>query len=292
MDPNKTISVEYRGRVAMLTICNEKKLGALSHDEYLALAVALNEIGTRDEVVTTVLTGTGRFYSAGADVTATREAPILHTPNHCQWLQNYAALQLTITHAFSHHPKILVVGLNGPAIGFSAALIAWADFIYCAPHAYLFTPFSSMGLVAEGGASSALARRLGAARANEALLMGKKMNAEVLKACGFVNEIFDVGGSGSGSGSDGGSGEDREQEARRRSLCFRDRVLKEVEEQLGEHLNGESILETKKLLRRLNRPLDDAQNVQEIFAGLDRFRRGIPQEEFRKLASGAKRHKL
>ncbi|KAG6068440.1 hypothetical protein E4U33_005055, partial [Claviceps sp. LM78 group G4] len=226
----------------------------------------------------------------GADVIATREAPILHTPNHCQWLQNYAALQLTITHAFSHHPEILVVGLNGPAIGFSAALIAWADFIYCVPHAYLFTPFSSMGLVAEGGASSALARRLGAARANEALLMGKKMNAEVLKACGFVNEIFDVGGSG--SGSDGGSGEDREQEARRLSLCFRDRVLREVEEQLGEHLNGESILETKKLLRRLDRPLDDAQNVQEIFAGLDRFRRGIPQEEFRKLASGAKRHKL
>lgn len=64
MDPNKTVSVEYRGRVAILTICNEKKLGALSHDEYLALAVALNEIGTRDEVVTTVLTGTGRFYSA------------------------------------------------------------------------------------------------------------------------------------------------------------------------------------------------------------------------------------
>ncbi|KAG5967941.1 hypothetical protein E4U56_000586 [Claviceps arundinis] len=285
MDPNKTVSVEYRGRVAILTICNEKKLGALSHDEYLALAVALNEIGTRDEVVTTVLTGTGRFYSAGADVTAAREAPSLHTPNHCQWLQNYAALQLTITHAFSHHPKILVVALNGPAIGFSAALIAWADFIYCAPHAYLFTPFSSLGLVAEGGASRALARRLGAARANEALLMGKKIDAEVLKACGFVNEIFDVGGTGSGGG-------DREQEARRRSLCFRDRVLKEVEEQLGEHLNGESVLETKKLLRRSDGPLDDAQSVQEIFTGLDRFRRGIPQEEFRKLASGAKRHKL
>ncbi|KAG6234164.1 hypothetical protein E4U25_006084 [Claviceps purpurea] len=291
MNSNKTISVEYRGRVAILTICNEKKLGALSHDEYSALAVALNEIATRDEVVTTVLTGTGWFYSAGADATAAREAPTLHTPNHCQWFQNYAALQLTITHAFSHHPKILVVGLNGPAIGFSAALIAWADFIYCAPHAYLFTPFSSLGLVAEGGASSALARRLGAARANEALLMGKKMDAEVLKACGFVNEIFDVGGSGSGSGS-GSRGGDREQEARRRSLCFRDRVLKEVEEQLGEHLNGESILEIKKLLRRLDRPLDDAQNVQEIFAGLDRFRRGIPQEEFRKLASGVKRHKL
>ncbi|KAG5963235.1 hypothetical protein E4U58_003623 [Claviceps cyperi] len=174
--------------------------------------------------ITTVLTGTGRFYSAGADVTAVREAPSLHTPNHCQWLQNYA----------------IPVVLNGHAIGFSAALIAWADFIYCAPHAYLFTPFSSLGLVAEKGASRALARRLGAARVNEALLMGKKMDAEVLKACGFVNDIFDVGRSGSGSG-----GGDQDQEARR---------------QMG--------------------PLMMRRACRRFF------------EEFQKLASGAKRHKL
>ena len=36
----------------------------------------------------------------------------------------------------------------------------------------------------------------------------------------------------------------------------------------------------------------DAQNVAEVFEGLERFVAGIPQEEFRKIASHEKRHKL
>jgi peroxisomal 3,2-trans-enoyl-CoA isomerase len=34
------------------------------------------------------------------------------------------------------------------------------------------------------------------------------------------------------------------------------------------------------------------QGVEEVFGGLDRFLRGVPQEEFRKIASGEKKHKL
>ena len=41
-----------------------------------------------------------------------------------------------------------------------------------------------------------------------------------------------------------------------------------------------------------DRDVLDAQGVAEVFAGLERFKSGIPQEEFRKLASGEKRHKL
>lgn len=47
------------------------------------------------------------------------------------WLRSFVALNLNITQAFYTHPKILVVGLNGPVIGLSAALVAHADFIYC-----------------------------------------------------------------------------------------------------------------------------------------------------------------
>lgn len=165
-----------------------------------------------------------------------------------------------------------MAALNGPVVGLSAAVVGWADFVYCTPRAFLLTPFSSLGLVAEGGASRALASRLGPARANEALLMSKRIPAGELKACGFVNEIFDFG-----EGEDG---------------MFRERVLREVDERLGEHLNAESILGIKKLLRRPDVDVHNAQSVHEVFAGLDRFVRGIPQEEFRKMASGEKRHKL
>ncbi|KAG5925406.1 hypothetical protein E4U42_004330 [Claviceps africana] len=62
--PADHIRVEHRGRVAILTIDNERKLGALDHDGYRALATAMDEIAQHDEVVTTVVTGRGRFFSA------------------------------------------------------------------------------------------------------------------------------------------------------------------------------------------------------------------------------------
>lgn len=58
------IRTSYRGRVAVVTIDNEAKLGALTQGQYFELAQALREIATREDVVVTVLTGTGRYFSA------------------------------------------------------------------------------------------------------------------------------------------------------------------------------------------------------------------------------------
>lgn len=179
---------------------------------------------------------------------------------------------LNITNAFYTHPKILVVGLNGPVVGLSAALVGFADFVYCTPSAFLLTPFSSLGLVAEGGASRGLVARLGVSKANEALIMSRRIGAAELLATGFVNKVFDCG-----------SGKDEE---------FRRLVLAEIDETLGEHLIGDSLTGIKALIRRPERDVLDAQNVAEVFAGHARFMSGVPQEEFRKIASGEKRHKL
>ena len=58
------ISVDYRGRVAVITISNEAKLNALSQLDYYNLAQTLREIATHDEVFITVLLAKGRFFSA------------------------------------------------------------------------------------------------------------------------------------------------------------------------------------------------------------------------------------
>lgn len=48
----------------------------------------------------------------------------------------------------------------------------------------------------------------------------------------------------------------------------------------------------KALLKAPERAIMETQNSREVMAGLDRFVKGLPQEEFRKIASGEKRHKL
>lgn len=102
--------------------------------------------------------------------------------------------------------------------------------------------------------------------------MSKRIPAEDLLQVGFVNKIFECG-----------KGEDEK---------FRELVLKEVDERLGEHLIGDSLIKIKALIRKPERNILDAQGVAEVFGGLERFSKGIPQAEFMKIATGQKRHKL
>ena len=174
---------------------------------------------------------------------------------------------LNVTEAFYNHPKILVVALNGPVIGLSAALTGWADFIYATPDTFLLTPFSSLGLVSEGGASIGFVQRMGMSKANEALIMSKRISCEELVHCGYVNKVFDKAG-------------------------FLEQVLKEVDDRLGPHLVPESLTRIKALIRKPGKDLIDAQGVLEVYGGLHVFGKGIPQEEFAKIARKEKRHKL
>ncbi|TKA78059.1 hypothetical protein B0A49_07784 [Cryomyces minteri] len=267
---NEGITLETRGKIAIITLNQEKKLNALTQDLYYRLAVLMREVAARDDIYITVLTGKGRFFSAGADVSISRSTPEGEDARR-HWLKNFVANNLHITHAFYTHPKILVTALNGPAVGLSAALIAFSDFIYAAPHAFLLTPFTSLGLVAEGGASRAFVQRLGISKANEALIMSKRITSEELVQAGFVNKIIDTG---------------------KDSDKFLVEVLKEVEDRLGDHLNSDSLIKIKALIRKPERDILDRQGVDEVFGGLERFIAGVPQEEFRKIASGEKKHKL
>ena len=162
--------------------------------------------------------------------------------------------------------------MNGPAIGLSAALIAFSDFIYATPNAFILTPFTSLGLVAEGGSSHAFVQRLGIARANEALIMSKRILAEELLQAGFVNRIINAGGD---------------------DASFRNMVVSEIKRRLlNDHLDPDSLLKTKALIRKPDRAVLDRQNMEEVFEGLERFATGIPGKELDKIAKREKKHKL
>ncbi|CAI7573819.1 unnamed protein product [Penicillium palitans] len=276
MSNENLITVTYQDRVAIVTLNRPDKLNALNADLYYLLAERLREIDAREDIFITILTGKGRFFSAGADVTSIRPGSDNADMNvRREIVRGFVANNLDATRAFYTHSKILVAALNGPAVGLSAALVAHADFIYAAPHTFILTPFSSLGLVAEGGASRAFVERLGIAKANEALIMSKRITCDELVSTGFVNKVI-TPESGKKEDSDG----------------FLKKVLEEVDDRLGTHLNQSSLLKIKELVRRPEREILDRQNGAEAFMGLERFMMGIPQEEFRKLASGEKRHKL
>jgi Delta3-Delta2-enoyl-CoA isomerase len=106
--------------------------------------------------------------------------------------------------------------------------------------------------------------------------MSKRLTSAELLHVGFVNKIFDVGNPKDADFSD----------------KFLKEVLNEVNERLGDHLNSESLIKIKWLIREPLKKTMDAQGVAEVFGGMERFMSGVPQEEFRKVASGEKKHKL
>ena len=144
-------------------------------------------------------------------------------------------------------------------------MIAYSDFIYATPKTYLQTPFASLGLVAEGGSSAAFVERMGIGKANKALIQGRRLDAAELAGCGFVDRVFDD--------VDGSDDE-----------AFKRVVLDEIKDGLlGDHLNGESMLKIKALIRGKQRRELNAQNVEEVFEVLGRNVAGIPQQQFEKL---------
>lgn len=100
--------------------------------------------------------------------------------------------------------------------------------------------------------------------------MSRRVGVQDLVRVGFVNKVFDV------EGEEG----------------FERAVMGEVEERLGGHLVGESLLGIKELIRGPERERMEVAGVKEVLAGLERFVSGVPQEEFAKVRDGRKRHKL
>ncbi|KAL7947643.1 putative peroxisomal d3,d2-enoyl-CoA isomerase [Trichoderma barbatum] len=264
------ITVDYRGRIAVITLNQPEKLNSLNQDQFYLLGELLQEVATHDEVAITLLIGTGRFFSSGADMSDL--GTFMTTASRRDVLIGSLLNNINLTRTFYTHPKILVVALNGPVVGFLSALISFADFIYALPQAFLLVPFSSLGLAAEGGASRALRDRLGISKAKEALIMSKRIPSNELLACGFVNKIIEPVSSG--------SGEEKKD--------FLQQALIEINQDLGSHLNDSSLLEIKKQFCRDDRNTFGHVTVQEAYTAVERITAGIPQEHMKKMAKRGK----
>ncbi|KAH0840746.1 3,2-trans-enoyl-CoA isomerase, Delta(2)-enoyl-CoA isomerase [Fonsecaea pedrosoi] len=228
-----SVSVEYRGRVAIVTLNNPKRLNALTSQGYFQLAQTMRDIAQRPDITATVLVGKGRLFSAGADVK-----------------DGQAAREKTDATGVLSHPKVLVTALNGPVIGLSAALVCHSDFVYAMPNVYLHAPFTKLGIAAEGASTVTLIQQLGPRKAAEALLMSKRISCEDLVRVGFINQVFDTQGN-----------ED----------AFLSRVLEELDRCLGADLSADAVLRVKALMRTPQTPLLASQTLAETLGVVDRL---------------------
>lgn len=173
----KLIEVEYQGPVGILRLNQPDKLNAMSKAmaEEIADAVGLIESSARAMVVT----GTGRAFCAGGDLTEIPEDFGLILETHINPLMTHLR-DLTI-------PWITAV--RGAAAGVGCSLALAGDMILASESAYFLQAFSKVGLAPDGGSSHLLARTIGRPRAMEMMLLGERVAAATALEWGLVNRL-------------------------------------------------------------------------------------------------------
>jgi len=181
------IKLKREGAVARITIDRPDRLNAMTTRTSDELVDAFTTLGEDPEVRCIALTGEGRGFSAGQDLTefrsdyeAGRERDI---EGHLRATYNRLILQIVET------PKPVIAEINGVAAGAGLSLALACDLRVAGDGARFTLAFVRIGLIPDSGATWLLARTVGLARAMELAVGGDVIDAERALEIGLVHRV-------------------------------------------------------------------------------------------------------
>jgi enoyl-CoA hydratase/carnithine racemase len=192
----RTIRYEVSERVATITLDRPHRLNAWTGRMHTEYRWALQDAERRDDVRIVVVTGEGRGFCAGADVSALDghvergaydpgTAPDIATPGF--------GLSPEFDHDFTFHFGLrtpVIAAVNGPAAGVGLVLACYCDLRFAAEGVKLTTSHGKLNLPAEYGVAWVLPRLIGLGRAMDLLLSSRVVLAEEAKDMGLVNDVW------------------------------------------------------------------------------------------------------
>jgi enoyl-CoA hydratase/carnithine racemase len=184
-DLRGTVLYEVRDGVALITLNRPDRLNALvpgMGEVYVdRLRAADDDPGVRAIVVT----GAGRGFCSGADLSVLAEGPdALNGYLDGQGIDTLPTAALRIG-------TPVATAINGPCAGIGFVLAICADARFAQPSATLSTSFSRLGLIAEYGSAWLLTRLIGLAAATDLLVTGRTLTAAQALGMGLVNDVCD-----------------------------------------------------------------------------------------------------
>lgn len=137
-----------------------------------------------------VVTGVGRGFCAGLDLTGYGDAPGTEAMGQVYRDLAFQRLAATIILRIHRLPKPVVARVNGPAAGFGLALVCASDIRIAATTAVFATSFIRIGATGcDLGVSWLLPRLVGAGRAHELMLTGRRFDADEALRIGLVADV-------------------------------------------------------------------------------------------------------
>ncbi|MGF1543564.1 MAG: enoyl-CoA hydratase/isomerase family protein [Parvularculaceae bacterium] len=167
--------------VARVTLNRPDALNAINEEMRRDLLDALCKASADTSVRVVIVTGAGRGFSAGADVTDLSGARNVEDVLNAEYGPILSVVQTC--------EKPVIAAINGPAAGIGMTLALTCDLRVMSADAYLMSAFSNIGLVPDGGLSWLLTQQIGYARAYEAAAEATKISAERSLELGLVNRV-------------------------------------------------------------------------------------------------------
>jgi enoyl-CoA hydratase/carnithine racemase len=179
------VLVEVRDRVALITLNRPDRLNAITADMGSAYARTLREVDADPGIRVAVVTGAGRGFCSGADLSVLAQGPqaldVFVSETAWDDLPT-SALDVSIP---------VVMAVNGPAAGLGFVIALTGDVCLASPSARFISAFSRLGLVAEYGVAWLLPRIVGRQRAADLLLSGRSVDASEAERIGLVQGVHD-----------------------------------------------------------------------------------------------------
>ena len=183
-----SILISLEDGVQTITLNRPEKLNAFIPEMHKELRAALEQALDESKIRAVLLTGAGRGFCSGQDLSQRRVEPGAAPIDLSVSLGSYYN---PLVRRLRELPKPIVCAVNGVAAGAGANIALACDIVVAARSATFVQSFSRLGLVPDSGGTYFLPRLVGTARAMGLGLLGEPLSAEDAARWGLIWKVFD-----------------------------------------------------------------------------------------------------
>jgi enoyl-CoA hydratase len=179
------LNIEKKGKVAWITLNNPETLNALNRAALAEIEEAFAGLEGDAEILVAVLTGAGKAFVAGADISEMKDM----TPEEARDFAHYGQ---TILLKIERSRVVTIAAVNGFALGGGMELAMACDIRIASNKAKLGQPELKLGVTPGFGGTQRLARIAGIGRAKAMLFTGDPVDGETALSYGLVSAVYEL----------------------------------------------------------------------------------------------------
>jgi len=180
----KNIVVEKKDGIGYIKINRPKVLNALNQETIKEITNAVVELENDNKIKVAILTGEGKAFIAGADISAMADMTSLEA-------KEFAELGHNMLNKIENSRLPFIAAVNGYALGGGCETLMACDIVIAGKSAKIGQPEINLGIHPGFGGTQRLPRLVGRMKAKELLLTGRNLSAEESQSIGLINMVVD-----------------------------------------------------------------------------------------------------